>query len=243
MGKRGPKAVDIGRLSGEAYVWTMFFLTLRDGSPGLITKVEYDVPETRLIPVVEINWHEVGRPELTRGRRPVLRRIQFGRIKAQRSEVVSPTREKLEKYLEFAERFKGDKSWHLTAPVLPLPEMWKRFCRARSVADFQRLARSLRRIGRVDGQPYDLLFFHSKDLLKAKRLPNYPKCKPGRRPTSDDKRIHFFAKVLAGLKLGIAPATATKRLSRLPLPVRGAPNWAERYKADFFKTPTKEHEK
>ena len=53
-------------------------------------------------------------------------------------------------------------------------------------------------------------------LYRATRLWNYPKDKG--RPTSDNKRIEFFAKALAGLMLGISPATATKRLSHWKLP-------------------------
>ena len=47
-------------------------------------------------------------------------------------------------------------------------------------------------------------------LVKAKRFPHYPK---NPRPSSDDKRLIFFAKVLAGLEHGLAPLSATKRLS------------------------------
>jgi hypothetical protein len=59
-----------------------------------------------------------------------------------------------------------------------------------------------------------ILYSHAEDFLRAKRLPHCPK---SNRPRSDTKRIEFFAKVLAGLKLGIAPATATKRLAHCVL--------------------------
>jgi hypothetical protein len=51
---------------------------------------------------------------------------------------------------------------------------------------------------------------NAQDILNAKDLPHYPRAE---RPTSDNKRIEFFAKVFSGLALGIAPLTATKRLS------------------------------
>jgi hypothetical protein len=62
---------------------------------------------------------------------------------------------------------------------------------------------------------FPLLYSRAKDLLKAKQSLAYPS---SRRARSEDKRVHFFAKACAGLGLGIAPATAIKRLSNLRLP-------------------------
>jgi hypothetical protein len=58
---------------------------------------------------------------------------------------------------------------------------------------------------------------HAHDLLSAKWMPNYPRTE---RTRSDDKRILFYAKILAGLSLGIAPATAVKRLAHWGYPER-----------------------
>ena len=57
---------------------------------------------------------------------------------------------------------------------------------------------------------------HGAELYRAKCLWTYPQATD--RAKSDDKRIEFFAKALAGLMLGISPATAMKRLSRWRLP-------------------------
>jgi hypothetical protein len=46
------------------------------------------------------------------------------------------------------------------------------------------------------------------EIAKAKNLWTYPRAD---RPTSDDKRIEFFAKCFAALMLGKSPATATAR--------------------------------
>jgi hypothetical protein len=46
---------------------------------------------------------------------------------------------------------------------------------------------------------------YAKKIWDIKRLWNYPK-------KSDDKRIVFFSKTLAGLSFGLAPATAQHRL-------------------------------
>ena len=51
-------------------------------------------------------------------------------------------------------------------------------------------------------------------VCAAKRLHNYPSAKKDDRPTSDDKRVVFIAKVLAGLRFNLSPTYATKKLSR-----------------------------
>jgi len=60
---------------------------------------------------------------------------------------------------------------------------------------------------------------NADEIIKAKNLPHYPRAE---RPSSDNKRIEFFAKVFAGFALGLAPLTATKRLSRWKRLKRGA---------------------
>jgi len=62
---------------------------------------------------------------------------------------------------------------------------------------------------------------HADTLLIGKKLPSYAKTN---RPSSDDKRIEFLSKVLAGARLGLAPITAAKRLSHWHWPR----NWAEK---------------
>ena len=51
---------------------------------------------------------------------------------------------------------------------------------------------------------------HATELLRAKKGWNYPKKD---RPKSDDKRVMFFAKILAGFMLGLSAGYATKRLA------------------------------
>ena len=50
-------------------------------------------------------------------------------------------------------------------------------------------------------------------VCAAKGLHNYPRAKNDERPTSDDKRIVFIAKVLAGLRFNLSPTYASKKLS------------------------------
>jgi hypothetical protein len=66
----------------------------------------------------------------------------------------------------------------------------------------------------------DALDLYANELINSKRLSSYARTN---RPTSDDKRIIFCSKVLAGARFGIAPITAVKRLSHW----RFSKDWAE----------------
>jgi hypothetical protein len=67
----------------------------------------------------------------------------------------------------------------------------------------------------------DALDLYAEQFLKGKNLPCYAKTD---RPRSDDKRVEFLSKVLAGARFGLAPITAAKRLSHWHFPS----DWAEK---------------
>lgn len=192
-------------------MWTISLYELRDGRPGLLTKVGKFGPwQTVLLPI--LTWADVGHPNRDLSRAPVARH-RYREAKIERREIVPP--EKMNQAL--LQLVRSNKGWELTPPVPPSPEIWKQLKKARSVADVQRVARSLRQRRRISRPQSELFHSHAEELLRAKELPHYPK---SNRPRSDDKRIQFFAKVLAGLGRGIAPATATKRLAHSVLPDR-----------------------
>jgi hypothetical protein len=94
--------------------------------------------------------------------------------------------------------------------------VWKRLKEAQSVADVRQFVNDLYKRYRVINEwQWQALRSGAQDLLSATQLTNYPNSD---RQRSDDKCIQFWAKVLAGSLLGMAPATATKRLGHLPLP-------------------------
>lgn len=211
MGKRGPKGVSANHLELTALGWAWFLRTLRDGEPGSVRKTKLGSWRTT-VPLAVLRWNEVGRPE--RAERRILagkmryRSMRYRRIETVKDVVVPPTRAALKKAEALV---RGRKEWKLEPPVLPRPELWQRLKRASSCADIRLVARALRRSHPVFLSK--VLHSHAGDLLKAKQLPNYPRSE---RPHSDEKRIWFFAKVLAGLEHGIAPVTATKRLAHFP---------------------------
>jgi hypothetical protein len=230
MGKRGPKPVDVDQLRFEAYLFVLAFYGLRDGAPALLRHMKGGVWKTRLLP--ELRAEEIGRPEKVRDR-ILSGKMSYSPIRYRvKTLTVPPTRKALKDARELVRR---SKNWRLTPPVFPKPRLWKRLNKTRSAAEVRKIAGRIRR-----GYPMlaSVLDSHAEDFLAAKRLHNCPKSD---RPRSDDKRAQFFSKVLAGLRLGIAPATATKRLSHALLPdskqifVRSL----EEYASGVFKVPQK----
>lgn len=210
VGKRGPKPVAINQLRMTALMWAAFLYTLRDGWVGSIRKLSFGRLR-KTAPLAVLRWDEVGRPER------VEQRIRAGKMRyesvwlretlIEKDIVVRSTR----KALRQAELLvKGKADWRLEPPILPRRKVWERIKNTRFVSDIRQIARGLRKSDPVFSS---VLRSNAKAVLQAKELPNYP---GSDRKNSDDKRIWFFAKVLAGLELGIAPATATKRLAHFP---------------------------
>jgi hypothetical protein len=205
MGKRGPNPVDLSRLKTEAARWTDFFFTLRDGQDGAFYLFE-PLPEKRTEVQEEVGMtHRLRRVAIV----PVSTRLVVEEVK-ERNRRLSP-------------------NGLFVPPIYPATEAWERMKRARTAAEMKMAARAVRRWESewAKGIPQEMLgapaewrtgpHYYAKairtnadTLMRAKRLPHYPS-DPA---SNDDKRIAFFAKVLAGLTLGLAPLTATKRLSR-----------------------------
>lgn len=189
MGLRGPKPVDMERLKWHAAQWAVLLHALRDGRHARVYKVrwfEHPLPTGRWIPG-EVLYAEIV-PLKRRGAEKLLKSVQ----KALNA------------------------NWWLSPPIFPNAKAWERLKCARTVEEIKSFAENIHkwaRRARVMGlwtEEYPrTIRNHDSELLRAKRMPNYPRRSW---PGSDNKRMQFFAKVLAGLTLGIAPATATKRL-------------------------------
>lgn len=217
MGKRGRKPVDLELLKGSATVWASFLYTLRDGQSGLIQKVKWG-PVIELRPDAKGYAHQGSRVVFV-GKKPLRYRSSQVILGAK----IIPLECATAKF----PKLKLEKGWTISPPVLPKPEAWKQLKRARSVEEVRQAGESIRKWERKFGplvawrELPKTIHSHANEILGARRLPNYPRTN---RPTSDDKRLLFFAKVMAGLTLGIAPATAVKRLGRWRFPK----DWAEK---------------
>lgn len=213
MGKRGTKAVDLSRLRTEAARWTGFLFLLRDGEPGAIV-----FGPVKSLPK---GWDEellgpVYRPKAV-AEIPASRRFEEGEIEDIRKSLAPG-------------------GGTLILPEPPRPEIWEQLKRARTAQGMRVAARSIEawEDARVRNRSSELtaelaqipaqwktppryysavIRAHASALVRAKQLPHYP----ADAGSNDDKRIVFFAKVLAGLSMGRAPLTATKRLSHFDL--------------------------
>ncbi|MCI0722935.1 MAG: hypothetical protein L0338_28805 [Acidobacteria bacterium] len=208
--KPGPKPLDLGFMKQQAYVWTTVLYRVRDGCPGYLAKIVGGSGKATHIRVMDgLSFFETVT-------RPLRQRQGLLPARSERVEVVATAVVLPEKLRYARQLLKDAKSWILTPPEPPRPEVWSRLKKARSVAEVRKIADELHRVNRtISAAQWKPLHLHARDFLRAKRLHSYPKSD---RPRSDDKRIHFFAKILAGLMQGIAPATAIKRLSNLALP-------------------------
>ena len=228
MGLRGPKPVNIAQLKAEALQWATFLYTLRDGQRGTAAKVEWGPSEIKRGP---------GIPRLVKRGVPVRSSKIVG------VEIIPLDRKRSEEFIKQIEKVAND-SWVISRPVFPNREAWEQVKKARTAEEIRRAADSIRRwagqfhtsgglewlttLEDAAGANFSgAIRAHALKLLRAKRLPNYPRLPS----TNDDKRIQFFAKVLAGLTLGLAPATATKRLGHWRL----SKDWAEKDREEFIK--------
>lgn len=235
MGKRGPKPVDVDLLRQLAYACAITLYRLRDGQPGLLAKVVRPKPLKPILTLTRVvHWSlfiflapeaEVGFP-----------------VRSTKGEVIVVAVVLPEMANHVRRLVRNQRGWILTPPIPPRPQVWERLKEAHSVADVRQFVDKLhKRFQMINEWQWEALRSGAQDLLSAKRLTNYP---DSDRQRSDDKRIQFWSKVLAGSLLGIAPATATKRLSHLPLPTSQELNrrWAE-YETSLSRARKKEKRK
>ena len=223
MGLRGPKAVDVNRLQDDATAWAGFFYTLRDGQSGYMQRVKWE----KLRNTGSAKW---TRLQAGMGGIVLPANTTYRTSKALGPAILIPVSEAA-RMLPPKMIAKG---WHVSRPVMPELEIWLLLKRARSIGELYKLSSRIRRwmnkefgvVGRwLPGDPPlefpDALDLYGEQLISSRRLPSYARTN---RPSSDDKRIVFCSKVLAGARFGLAPITAVKRLSHWNYPK----DWAEK---------------
>lgn len=240
MGLRGPKAAEIRDVQADARSWASLFYTLRDGQSGSVQRVKWGAVQN------------TGSAQWTRilaGRGGVMLppNTIYRASKALSPPIPIPATKEAQKLLAEMK----SKGWLITRPVKPAPEIWEMLKRARSIKEIRKASQRMRRwmtaeygpgvLRRLDGSPptefADVLELHADKLLTGKRLPSYAKTD---RKRSDDKRVVFLSKILAGARFGLAPITAAKRLSHWHWPRAWAEKSTKEYlewsKAEFAKS-------
>lgn len=232
MGSRGPKPVDLGLLKLLATQWFYLLLGLRDGHPDLLQKHVWG-PWTG----ESMEQISVGRAERILLARIIAEtsgdetaRLVFQRLTTYANKMVGDHEAQMQYplYQTLTQDTALPKNWlfglksasfSLFFPAVPpQPQLWLRLKKPRSIKEVQQTGSTMYEwLATAAPGVHKMPEFRSalcdypKELFRARALWNYPRTN---RPTSDDKRLEFFAEALAGLMWGISPATATKKLSR-----------------------------
>ena len=231
MGLRGPSPVDASALKLLTAQWAYLLFGLRDGHPDLLQTLAWQ------------SWHQTDKGQVRFGatRRIVAARIISARdgigelakivqeewiaevtrsgSEGQPESFIDHPTHHIQKDVALPESSQfGSTGTLIFPPISSRLELWEQLKHPRSMKDAHRTINAILRwtCDAGDFKNYQIPEGREAELYRATRLWNYPKDKE--RPTSDVKRIEFFAKALAGLMLGISPATATKRLSHWKLP-------------------------
>jgi hypothetical protein len=232
VGSRGPKPIEIAALKVNATQWFYLLVGLRDGHPDLLQKhvwgpwtgdtgMQICAGRAERIPLVRI---------IPDGKGSETALVLFQRLTTfanktavdEQGQFEHPLYQTIEQDTVLSQKwlFGLRPSQHpsLFFPALsPQPHLWRKLKNPRSIKEVHQIGNAIYEwiVAAVPGvstmrEFRSAVCDHAAELFRARKLWNYPRTD---RPTSDDKRLEFFAETLAGLMLGVAPATATKKLS------------------------------
>ena len=98
----------------------------------------------------------------------------------------------------------------------PEPDIWVRLKRATTAQQVRRVCSQSRHwLNPKRSELGRILYKHAEQLLEAKTDPAYPRSERG---SSEDKRIQFLARAMAGISLGMSPATGVDLLRKAKVP-------------------------
>jgi hypothetical protein len=232
MGLRGQKPVNNAMLRVYALQWSYLLFGLRDGYPDLfqaliwgpwVQKEQVQIRAARAERIALARVGSNGNGGETAGLVfTIMRMFATTTTTDDEPAIEYPLHQTIERDLVLPRKWSFGFESHERAYVFfpsfaPQSHLWEQLKRARSV----------KQLRAATGEIYDWLIAAAPgvarmpefrvalhdgagELFRARDLWNYPR---KRRPSSDDKRIEFFAEAMAGLMLGLAPATATKKLS------------------------------
>jgi hypothetical protein len=219
-------------LKVNAVQWTYILFGLRDGHPDVVEMIKWGPwhgkhkqvrgGTAKKILLVRIIPREGGREIAARVFQAV-NVLATQTVADTTPQFENPICQTIEKDLELPRKWKfglsGYQHGTLFFPGLPArPQLWRRLKKPESIKRLQRAGEDIYKwlsaaVPGIHSTPQyrEALCEHPAKLFQVRELWNYPRTD---RPSSDEKRIAFFAESLAGLMVGIAPATATKKLAR-----------------------------
>lgn len=102
------------------------------------------------------------------------------------------------------------------------PELWKTLCRlGTGAAEIRNICRESKYLKPYTSYPCPTaLFLHAKEFCEAKRDERYPDGGKQNRKSSEDKRVDYLARVMAGISLPkpMSPSTADDVLRKIKHP-------------------------
>jgi hypothetical protein len=221
VGKPGPKSVELKDLEIEANEWARVLFCLRDGRAGMVQRIAFrpwqsissEKPGQKISDLIKGTGWEGARILKATGKHRVGTALVASIVPAN-LKTVSKVSDALNP--DIFKSLKLNEGWDYTPPILPSEQIWGRLKKATSVKEMRSALRAAQRFLFHNWKQWHSgsipckLQRHATALLKAKQQFNYPK---SRRNRSDDKRVAFFAKALAGLELDRSPLYTSKRLS------------------------------
>ncbi len=226
MGRRGPKPVNYNLLSGWEFEYYKAFHLLRDG---------YALPARQRPPVSSLSRLEASQYL------SILKRLNADDyyLAARKLAVECGERLNLERPamlvdVEWAESQRSEEIvWleRLLKPNRPIPaitgkKIWNDLLRARTYADVRKACRRwcrLPTVRRAGLTPFpDHIKTNAAQFLAVKGDKRFPKSN-----YSDDSRIQFLARGMAGIMASVSPLTGVERLRNMKH-TEGGPFWVER---------------
>lgn len=219
----GPKPADLNELLFYERAWTNVFRGLRDGSP----ETEEEILGGRGVAIF-VKQSSQDREKLfvfRSGEKPLKRSTNKALSASQEWRAIVRKEEK-----EFEKLETGQKVARVRHRAIPgEPRLWEALKRAHNAAELRRICRRSKHwlkwewSGEIEGRHWyqrapsacpKALYDHAQEFCQAKRDERYP---ASDRPSSDDKRIEYLARVMAGLSLPnpIRAATAVGLLRKM----------------------------
>ncbi len=233
MGLRGPKPVDLPVLKMNAVQWLYLLFGLRDGHRDVMQQLVWGdwtgKQPNQLCAAKSVRIQLVRIIPDGTGREIVAQVFEEITMFASRTGPDDPGEFKHPIYRQFEKDTElplklcfGLQSTERPSLFFPavssVPQLWEQLKVPRSIRQLQQtlndiydwLVPVVHDVGAIP-EFQRALCDDPAEIFRIRKLWSYPR---SNRPTSDNKRIEFFAEALAGLMLEIAPATATKKLSR-----------------------------
>jgi len=225
MGKRGPKPVDMGLLNMWEFEWYKAFHLLREGTqlptgstpPPNLNPAELRAFIRRLEQMsAEEYWFTRRRVASKLGQKVNLSRTRPMQVEREWAE-----REKAQEIFELR-YYLEPKRIHARAERR---EIWNDFIRARTLPALQEACECWEHLPDVRAAGFTCYPAHilanPKRFLSMKRNRRFP-----RSSYSDDSRLEYLARGMAGVLGGVSPVTAIERLRNMKH-ATGGPLWKE----------------